>query len=101
MPVHVAGNAVWGNPYDGSWAQWNVGYACPADPDDWYVMGLHWAPDKLTYYLDGVPYHSIAMDEWFSIFDKSLNPYAPFDKSFHLVVSFLGAHQVETALDLF
>lgn len=50
-------------------------------------MALHWAPNDVKYYINGVQFHSFGIDQWFSTVDKAVNPYAPFDQPFHLVIT--------------
>lgn len=55
--------------------------------DDWHTVGMHWAPQKLTYYLNGQAYHTITSGEWWSTADRSVNTAAPFDQEFYLILN--------------
>lgn len=51
-------------------------------------MGLLWSPTSLKYYIDGQQFHQMDPNEWHSPVDDSVNPLAPFDDHFHLVLNY-------------
>ena len=54
--------------------------------DDFHVYRVDWDPDKITWYVDGVPYGSRTSAQWFSSAAGS-NPRAPFDTDFHILLN--------------
>lgn len=56
--------------------------------DEWHTYGLLWSPTDLKFYADGALYHTVKIAAWFSGgVDKRINPHAPFDKPFYLVLN--------------
>lgn len=80
------GNAHWGNPYSGQYVN-RLGYACPANVEEFHTMAVLWSPTSLKYFFNGVQFHQYTSDEWFSTMPKSQNAIAPFDLNMYLILN--------------
>ena len=54
--------------------------------DDFHVYAIEWAPDRITWFLDDVPYHTATSAVWWSE-NGGGNPRAPFDNPFHMLLN--------------
>jgi beta-glucanase (GH16 family) len=53
---------------------------------DFHVYAVEWEPNIIRWYLDGVLYHSVTKDDWYSSVAPG-NDLAPFDVPFHLLLN--------------
>ncbi len=55
---------------------------------NWHVYKVDWQEDVFTFYVDDREIMSVPMRVWGSgTVDKTSNPYAPFDKDFHILLN--------------
>lgn len=54
--------------------------------DGFHLYAIEWEPDRITWYLDGAPYHAVTSDQWWSE-NGAGNRRAPFDHPFHLLLN--------------
>lgn len=54
--------------------------------DDFYVFAIEWEADQIRWYIDGVQFHSVNSNQWYSSAATG-NPRAPFDSEFHLLLN--------------
>lgn len=51
-----------------------------------HTYAVEWDPDQIRWYLDGVQFHAVSSNQWYSSTATS-NYRAPFDSPFHLLVN--------------
>lgn len=54
--------------------------------DNFHVYGIEWKEDKITWFLDGVPFGSIPQSLWYTNAAPA-DSNAPFDQQFHLLLN--------------
>lgn len=54
--------------------------------DDFHIFAIEWEADQIRWYIDGVQYHSVNSNQWYSSAATG-NPRAPFDSEFHLLLN--------------
>lgn len=53
---------------------------------DFHEYAIEWEPDEIRWFIDGVEFHSVTSDDWYSSVAPGNNR-APFDVPFHLLLN--------------
>lgn len=53
---------------------------------NFHNYAVEWEPDRFTWFIDDVPYHTVTSDEWWSE-NSGGNARAPFDHPFHMLLN--------------
>jgi hypothetical protein len=53
--------------------------------EDFHVFSLEWAPDKITWFVDGIESFSMSSSQWWTAYSDELE--APFDSRFYLILN--------------
>lgn len=64
---------------------------CGADPcrDTYHEWAIEWRSDSFTWFVDGVEVSKKESSEWWTTaVDKTVDPSAPFDQPFHVLINF-------------
>lgn len=69
------------NQYNGGHVQDGTDFS-----QDFHVYAVEWEPDAIRWYLDGVHFHTVTSNDWFSSLATENNR-APFDVPFHILLN--------------
>ena len=102
---NIYGTIHYGGDQHHQWQQKGVQLSKNTEAE-WHVYRMDWAPDRITWYLDGKEYNEIKLANWrpklmqnkTEIAPAIVN--APFDRPFHLILNFAVGGQWPEGHDL-
>jgi len=70
-----------------------------APRDQFHAYAIEWAEGRIDWFVDGERFWTATASEWFTgAVDKDVNPNAPFDEAFYVMLNFaVGGHWPEGA----